>query len=60
MAPYASRAHPNPLDRTERLAARVLCLPVGAGVQTEDIVAIARLIVFAVEHSRTIRSELTT
>jgi dTDP-4-amino-4,6-dideoxygalactose transaminase len=46
------------LPETERAAARVLCLPTGAGVDEQAVATIADLIHFAVEHGAEITERL--
>ena len=51
MEPYRSY-YPNAgllLPQTEKLSERILCLPTGTAVSTEDVDIICRLIRFAVE-----------
>ena len=46
------------LPKTEELAKKVLSLPTGTGVSTEDITAICQIIRFTIEHSQEIRQSV--
>jgi dTDP-4-amino-4,6-dideoxygalactose transaminase len=46
------------LPKTEELAKKVLSLPTGTGVSTQDIIAICQIIRFSIEHSQEIRQSV--
>jgi dTDP-4-amino-4,6-dideoxygalactose transaminase len=47
------------LPHTERLAARVLCLPTGSGVSSGEICAICEVIKFIMKHAKEVKERLS-
>jgi dTDP-4-amino-4,6-dideoxygalactose transaminase len=58
MEPYRSARLRRPLPVTERLSARVMALPTGTAITTEQISSICRIVRLAVEHGPEITQRL--